>query len=81
MENALQKPNTSHMNADSGTGFALCKVYISQVLYICREKYCLMFDEPIPIKENVWYVVWARIQGPSSDCGSSGQATVVAEDQ
>ena len=27
------------------------------------------------------YVAWARVSGPSSDCGSSGQAQVTTEDQ
>ena len=29
----------------------------------------------------IWYVAWSRISGPSSDCGSSGQAIVTTEDQ
>jgi RCR-type E3 ubiquitin transferase len=28
-----------------------------------------------------WYVAWARVSGPSSDCGSSGQSQVLTEDQ
>ncbi|KAJ8916891.1 hypothetical protein NQ315_013359 [Exocentrus adspersus] len=28
-----------------------------------------------------WYIAWCRISGPSSDCGSSGQAMVTTEDQ
>jgi E3 ubiquitin-protein ligase MYCBP2 len=27
------------------------------------------------------YVAWARVSGPSSDCGSSGQSMVVSEEQ
>ncbi|KAK6172343.1 hypothetical protein SNE40_016020 [Patella caerulea] len=46
-----------------------------------REKYAVLFDEPILIQANVWYVAWARISGPSSDCGSSGQSTVTTEEQ
>nr|CAD7599383.1 unnamed protein product [Timema genevievae] len=30
---------------------------------------------------NRWYVAWARVSGPSSDCGSSGQGMVTTEDQ
>lgn len=30
---------------------------------------------------NKWYVAWARVSGPSSDCGSSGQSMVTTEDQ
>ncbi len=46
-----------------------------------RQKYPILFDEPIPIQANRWYVAWARISGPSSDCGSSGQSVVNTEDQ
>ena len=28
-----------------------------------------------------WYVAWARVSGPSSDCGSSGQGQVTTEEQ
>ena len=27
-----------------------------------------------------WYVAWARVSGPSSDCGSSGQIQVASEE-
>lgn len=30
---------------------------------------------------NRWYLVWVRIAGPSSDCGSAGQTSVTTEDQ
>ena len=46
-----------------------------------RQKYPILFDEPIPLQANRWYVAWARISGPSSDCGSSGQSVVNTEDQ
>ena len=38
----------------------------------------------INININIYYyryVAWARVSGPSSDCGSSGQAQVTTEDQ
>ena len=41
----------------------------------------MMFEEPVPLRANHWYVAWARISGPSSDCGSCGQASVTTEDQ
>lgn len=46
-----------------------------------REKYAMLFDEPVPLQANHWYVAWARISGPSSDCGSGGQLSVTTEDQ
>jgi PHR domain len=46
-----------------------------------RQKYAMLFDEPVAIQQYRWYVAWARIGGPSSDCGSSGQGTVSTEDQ
>lgn len=54
-----------------------------EVPYECaaRQKYPILFEEPIPLQANRWYVAWARISGPSSDCGSSGQSVVNTEDQ
>ncbi|XP_013400127.1 E3 ubiquitin-protein ligase MYCBP2 [Lingula anatina] len=54
-----------------------------EVAYECgpREKHPLLFEDPVPLQANHWYVAWARISGPSSDCGSSGQATVATDDQ
>ncbi|CAI9731993.1 E3 ubiquitin-protein ligase MYCBP2-like [Octopus vulgaris] len=46
-----------------------------------RETYAMLFYEPVSLQANIWYVAWARISGPSSDCGSSGQAVVTTEDQ
>lgn len=51
------------------------------VFVFCRHKYPMLFDEPIQLSANRWYVAWARISGPSSDCGSSGQSVVTTEDQ
>ncbi|GAB6023050.1 hypothetical protein CHUAL_007142 [Chamberlinius hualienensis] len=54
-----------------------------EIPYECgaRQKYPMLFDEPVPVQANRWYVAWARITGPSSDCGSGGQCTVVTDDQ
>lgn len=54
-----------------------------EVPYECepRQKYSIVFNEPVPIQANRWYVAWAKISGPSSDCGSGGQENVTAEDQ
>lgn len=46
-----------------------------------RSKYHILLPKPINITAGRWYLVWARIAGPSSDCGSCGQATVTTEDQ
>ncbi|XP_043104387.1 E3 ubiquitin-protein ligase MYCBP2 isoform X18 [Puntigrus tetrazona] len=45
-----------------------------------REKYAMMFDEPVLLQLGWWYVAWARVSGPSSDCGSHGQATITTDD-
>ncbi|RXM27520.1 E3 ubiquitin-protein ligase MYCBP2 [Acipenser ruthenus] len=45
-----------------------------------REKYAMMFDEPVLLQSGWWYVAWARVSGPSSDCGSHGQATITTDD-
>ncbi|XP_046604041.1 E3 ubiquitin-protein ligase MYCBP2 isoform X2 [Neodiprion virginianus] len=54
-----------------------------EIPYECgpRQKYPMLFDEVIQLQANRWYVAWARVSGPSSDCGSSGQAMVTTEDQ
>lgn len=46
-----------------------------------REKYAMMFDEPVLLQQGWWYVAWARVSGPSSDCGSHGQATITTDDR
>ncbi|XP_011290756.1 E3 ubiquitin-protein ligase highwire [Musca domestica] len=46
-----------------------------------RSKYHILLPKPVSITAGRWYLVWARIAGPSSDCGSCGQATVTTEDQ
>ncbi|XP_077518796.1 MYC binding protein highwire isoform X2 [Amblyomma americanum] len=54
-----------------------------EIPYECgaRHKYPILFEEPILLQANRWYIVWAHISGPSSDCGSSGQSVVTTEDQ
>ncbi|XP_069130438.1 LOW QUALITY PROTEIN: E3 ubiquitin-protein ligase MYCBP2-like [Argopecten irradians] len=46
-----------------------------------REKFAMVFEEPVALQANSWYVAWARISGPSSDCGSTGQSVVTTDDQ
>ena len=46
-----------------------------------REKFSILFEEPVALQAGHWYVAWARISGPSSDCGSSGLASVTTDDQ
>jgi len=50
-------------------------------LSLSREKYPLLFEEPVLLQANSWYVGLAKISGPSSDCGSNGQYTVTTDDQ
>lgn len=54
-----------------------------EIPYECaaRSKYNIMLPKPILIYAGRWYLVWARIAGPSSDCGSSGQSSITSEDQ
>ncbi|XP_041127844.1 E3 ubiquitin-protein ligase MYCBP2-like [Polyodon spathula] len=40
----------------------------------------MMFDEPVLLQSGWWYVAWARVSGPSSDCGSYGLATITTDD-
>ncbi|KAL9885814.1 MYC binding protein highwire isoform 2-T2 [Glossina fuscipes fuscipes] len=46
-----------------------------------RSKYHILLPKPINATVGRWYLVWTRIVGPSSDCGSCGQGTVTTEDQ
>lgn len=54
-----------------------------EITYECasRNKQNIMLSKPLAIFAGKWYLVTARISGPSSDCGSSGQSTVTTEDQ
>ncbi|KAJ0183671.1 hypothetical protein K1T71_000094 [Dendrolimus kikuchii] len=53
-----------------------------EIVYECapRDRFPVLFESPIPIVANRWYVAWACINGPSSDCGSSGQAMVIYDE-
>lgn len=69
-----------------GGGYEKDGVLISEtdeIPYECpaRSKYNIMLPKPLTANAGKWYLVWARISGPSSDCGSSGQSTVTTEDQ
>ncbi|CAG0881435.1 unnamed protein product [Darwinula stevensoni] len=46
-----------------------------------RQKHSILFDDPVLIQAHRWYVAWAKIDGPASDCGSNGQGVVVTDDQ
>ncbi|VBB27565.1 unnamed protein product [Acanthocheilonema viteae] len=52
-----------------------------EMLYECaaHEKAQLLFPRSILIKSNLWHVICAQINGPSSDCGSNGQSNVVGD--
>ena len=54
-----------------------------EVVYECgaRHHHPILFPQPIWLQANRWYLAWARVSGPSSDCGSGGQNTVTTEDQ
>lgn len=45
-----------------------------------RQKWPILFDEPILLQANRWYVAWCKITGPSSDCGSAGQGMITTEE-
>ncbi|XP_061382096.1 E3 ubiquitin-protein ligase MYCBP2 isoform X5 [Danaus plexippus] len=53
-----------------------------EVFYECpsKDRFPLMFDSPVPLIAGRWYVAAATINGPSSDCGSAGQAMVINDD-
>ena len=40
-----------------------------------------MFLYPFQLVAGKLYVAWARVSGPCSDCGSSGQGQVSTEEQ
>ncbi|XP_046440285.1 E3 ubiquitin-protein ligase MYCBP2-like isoform X2 [Daphnia pulex] len=54
-----------------------------EVVYECgaRQRFPILFSQPLRLQANRWYLAWARVNGPSSDCGSGGQSTVTTEDQ
>ena len=66
---------------NEGDGDLLCES--DEVTYECgaRQKFPIMFEEAVQVVAGKWYVAWARVSGPSSDCGSSGQGQVTTEEQ
>ena len=48
---------------------------------LLREKFALLFGEPVALQAGCWYAAWAKVAGPSSDCGASGLPTVTSDDQ
>uniref|UniRef100_A0A1B0GP35 PHR domain-containing protein n=1 Tax=Phlebotomus papatasi TaxID=29031 RepID=A0A1B0GP35_PHLPP len=46
-----------------------------------RSRYNILLQKPITASAGNWFLVWSRISGPSSDCGSCGQASVTTDDQ
>ncbi|XP_037071412.1 E3 ubiquitin-protein ligase MYCBP2-like [Pollicipes pollicipes] len=55
----------------------------TDVVYECnaRQTHQILFGDPVPLQAGRWYLAWARVEGPSSDCGSDGQTMLVGEDQ
>uniref|UniRef100_A0A915ATT0 RCR-type E3 ubiquitin transferase n=8 Tax=Parascaris univalens TaxID=6257 RepID=A0A915ATT0_PARUN len=53
-----------------------------EMLYECapREKAHLMFPRAVIANANHWHIICAQVNGPSSDCGASGRANIIAED-
>lgn len=43
-------------------------------------KYNITLPNPVTISAERWYLVQAKISGPSSDCGSSGQSSINTSD-
>lgn len=69
-----------------GGGYEKEGILISEtkeVPYECaaRSKHHILLPKPVSAAAGRWYLIWARIAGPSSDCGSCGQASVTTEDQ
>ncbi|XP_076385847.1 MYC binding protein highwire isoform X12 [Megachile rotundata] len=54
-----------------------------EIPYECglKQTYSILFDEPIALQANRWYVAWTKVSGPSSDCGNGGQSMVAAKNQ
>ena len=51
------------------------------MMTVFSEKFAMLLDEPVLLQANMWYVAWARISGPSSDCGSNGQTVITTDEQ
>lgn len=56
---------------------------IDDIPYYCpaRTIHNIIFQKPVNIVAGKWYLLWVKVSGPSSDCGSSGQNIVVGDDQ
>lgn len=56
---------------------------LDDVPYYCpaRTIHNIMFQKPVNIVAAKWYLMWVKVSGPSSDCGSNGQNIVVGDDQ
>lgn len=56
---------------------------IDDIPYYCpaRTIHSIMFQKSVNIVAGKWYLLWVKVSGPSSDCGSSGQNIIVGDDQ
>lgn len=56
---------------------------VDDIPYYCpaRTIHNIMFQKPVNVVAGKWYLLWVKVSGPSSDCGSSGQNIVVGDDQ
>lgn len=56
---------------------------LDDIPYFCpaRTIHNIMFQKPVNIVAAKWYLLWVKVSGPSSDCGSNGQNIVVGDDQ
>ncbi|XP_065222944.1 E3 ubiquitin-protein ligase MYCBP2 isoform X3 [Planococcus citri] len=54
-----------------------------EIVYECslKQTYPFMFEEPVLLQANRWYIIWAQIKGSPSDCGSSGLPYLVTDDE
>ncbi|KAL9694804.1 hypothetical protein quinque_014089 [Culex quinquefasciatus] len=55
---------------------------VEEVPFECPSKckFNITLPSPVTISAERWYLVLAKISGPSSDCGSSGQSSVTTSD-
>lgn len=56
---------------------------VDDIPYYCpaRTIHNIIFQKPVSVVAGKWYLLWVKVSGPSSDCGSSGQNIVVGDDQ
>uniref|UniRef100_A0A915PSJ6 RCR-type E3 ubiquitin transferase n=1 Tax=Setaria digitata TaxID=48799 RepID=A0A915PSJ6_9BILA len=52
-----------------------------EMLYECapHDKAQLLFPRQVLVKSNLWHIICAQINGPSSDCGSNGQSNIAGD--